>query len=392
MKEAGSDAIGVLRWGLRRYRLLVIACLVLGTVLLPLAASRVVKPADAEALVITQRLDMDLTALPRYGEAIFNNGEVAQAVAAQFGDGADFDDVIPNRVSLIADQDSIVYRIVGHDPDPQTAADIANTATATFLEALNVPGVGVGAFTLLSPAEPPEAPEKGVSRLVSVPVGVATGATLGLALLSILLVVRRPVIDPAGVEEATGVRPLGTVIVPRTRRGQFARAEEFRGLIPVCRRLLQLKTPAIVLVSRSRDERVRRQVSVALTDVLMRIREVRLTAPTELQKVIEERRAALSGNAEAQDRSGEDAITVVDSNDPLDLVQPPELTAAVLIAREGVSSAALRGAVLDHLGGSAEACVLLVKRGRRSKSGKRLPRKPAADAHEAEEVTLAESR
>jgi capsular polysaccharide biosynthesis protein len=392
MRESGSDALGVLRWGLRRYRVLFVACLLLGIAVLPYAASRLVKPADAEALVITQRLDMDLTALPRYGEAIFNNGEVAQAVAAQFGDGGDMGDVIPDRVSLVADQDSIVYRVVGHDPDPQTAADIANAATTTFIEALNVPGVGVGAFALLSPAEPPAAPGRGVSRLVAVPVGVATGVVLGLALVSILLVVRRPVIDPAGVEEATGVRSLGTVTLPRTRRGQFARTDDFRGLIPVCRRLLRLKTPTIVLVSRSRDEGVRQHVSVALTDVLMRIREVRLTGPAHLQQVIEDRRAGLAPNAERSDRSDAGALTVVDSTDPLDLVQPPELTAAVLVAREGVSSAALRGAVLDHLGGSAEACVLLVKRGRRSRSGSRLPRKAAADREQADDVALAESR
>jgi hypothetical protein len=301
-------------------------------------------------------------------------------------------DVIPDRVSLVADQDSIVYRVVGHDPDPQTAADIANAATTTFIEALNVPGVGVGAFALLSPAEPPAAPGRGVSRLVAVPVGVATGVVLGLALVSILLVVRRPVIDPAGVEEATGVRSLGTVTLPRTRRGQFARTDDFRGLIPVCRRLLRLKTPTIVLVSRSRDEGVRQHVSVALTDVLMRIREVRLTGPAHLQQVIEDRRAGLAPNAERSDRSDAGALTVVDSTDPLDLVQPPELTAAVLVAREGVSSAALRGAVLDHLGGSAEACVLLVKRGRRSRSGSRLPRKAAADREQADDVALAESR
>ncbi len=395
MKDSGSDAIGVLLWGLRRYRVMFVACLLLGAAVLPFAASRVVRPADAEALVLTQRLDMELTALPRYGEAIFNDGQVAQAVAAQFGGGGDVGNVIPDRVSLVADQDSIVYRVVGHDPDPQTAADIANAATATFIDALNVSGVGVGAFTLLSPAEPPPAPKKGVSRLVAVPVGVATGTLLGLALVSILLVVRRPVIDPAGVEEATGVRALGTVIVPRTRRGRFARAEDFRGLIPVCRRLLMLKTPTIVLVSRSREERVRRQVSVALTDVLMRVREVRLTGPAEVRQVIEHRQAALAPNAGGQDRSdtdGSDGLTVVDSTDPLDLVQPPELTAAVLVAREGVSSAVLRGAVLDHLGGSAEACVLLVKRGRRSRSGYRLPRKAATDTQQAEEVVLAESR
>jgi hypothetical protein len=56
------------------------------------------RSADVEALVIAQRLDMELAALPRYGQAVFNNGEVARAVAATDDDKAA--DVVPGRVSL----------------------------------------------------------------------------------------------------------------------------------------------------------------------------------------------------------------------------------------------------------------------------------------------------
>ena len=56
---------------------------------------------------------------------------------------------------------------------------------------------------------------------------------------------------------------------------------------------------------------------------------------------------------------------MVDSSDPLDLVQPPEWTAAVLVVPEGIGAAALRAAVVEHLGGSAEARLLLTKRGPR---------------------------
>ena len=43
----------------------------------------------------------------------------------------------------------------------------------------------------------------------------------------------------------------------------------------------------------------------------------------------------------------------------------PELTATVLVFREGIRSAALRDAVVEHLGGSAEARLLMVRRGKR---------------------------
>jgi capsular polysaccharide biosynthesis protein len=368
MSEPGSDSIGVLRWGVRRHWQVFLVCLLLGAVVAPYAASSLEKPADAEALVIAQRLDMSLTALPRYGETVFDNGQVAEAVSQQFGGGVPLKDIVPDRVSLIADQDSIVFRVVGHDPDPQTAADVANTAAATFVTALNTPGAGVGAFTLLSEAETPAAPGPPLSRRLAVLVGVVAGIMLGLAAVSLLLAVRRPVIDAAGVDDATGVPALGVVTVPRTRRGQFARPDQFPGLIPVCRRLLRLKTPTIVLVSRSRDERLRGRVSVALTSVLMRVRDVQFIGPEDLHEVVSERQA-LDGNPGRRDLPHAEGLTVIDSNDPLDLVQPPDMTAAVLVAREGISSASLRAAVLEHLGGSAEARVLLVKRGRRAGSG-----------------------
>ena len=371
MSEPGRDAIGVLRWGLRRYWPLFLVCVVLGAVAAPLAARSVEKPAEADALIVATRLDMSLTAMPRYGETVFDNGQVAQAVTQGFGSVVPLKNVVPDRVSLVADQDSIVFRVIGHDPDPQTAADLANTAATTFVTALNGPGAGVGEFQLLSEAEPPPPPGPALSQKLALVVGAGTGVLLGLAALSLLLAVRRPVIDAAGVDDATGVPALGVVTVPRTRRGRSARPDQFPGLIPVCRRLLRLKTPTIVLVSRAREERLRRSLSVALTSVLMRVRDVRFIGPEDLHEIVSERRAALGaapGRRDLSDTDGPSGLTVIDSNDPLDLVQPPELTAAVLVAQEGISSAALRAAVLEHLGGSAEARVLLVKRGRRYRS------------------------
>jgi hypothetical protein len=135
----------------RRNRLLLVAWTVIVAVAIPIALlSRDDKPvADREALVIARQLDMNPQALPPSGETVFSNGEVAEAVATTFGVQAD--DVVPDRVSLAVDPDSIVLRVIGHDPDPGTAADIANVAAAAFLTELN--RAGVGSFTLLSPAD-----------------------------------------------------------------------------------------------------------------------------------------------------------------------------------------------------------------------------------------------
>jgi hypothetical protein len=74
------------------------------------------------------------------------------------------------------------------------------------------------------------------------------------------------------------------------------------------------------------------------------------------------------GNGRKRPRTGRQRLTVIDSSEPMDLVHPPHLTATVLVVQRGISGAALRAAVVEHLGGSAEARVLLVKRGRRARS------------------------
>jgi capsular polysaccharide biosynthesis protein len=366
MNEAGSDALHLLRWGLRRYRALFAACLLAGAVLAPYVAYQLTEPADAEALVVAQRLDMNISALPRYGQAVFNNGQVAEAVAAKFGPPARGGRIIPDRVSLVADQDSIVFHVIGTDSDPQTAADIANTAAGAFIQALNAPGVGVGAFTLQTPAAPPAPRGAGLSRVLAVPVGVAAGLALGLAVVSALLVARRPVIDGAAAEEATGVPSLGTVTVPRTRHGRVALPHQFRGLVPVCRHLLALPTSAVVVASRRRDTGIREQVSVAIATVLARVRDVRFMGPSRLAAMVEEHKPAANRPDPVEDgpTGGPVPLTVVESSEPLDLVQPPLSTAVVLVVPEGMAAAALRAAVVEHLGGSAEARLLMIRRGR----------------------------
>lgn len=347
----------MLRWGLHRYRLLFLVCLLLGAGVAPLLVSQQDAPTDAEAVVIATRLDMDLTALPRYGEAVFNDGTVARAVAGEFPDLGSADSLIPSRLTLVAEQDSIVFQVVGFDADPERAAALANVAAEAFVEALNEPGAGVGSFAVQSEAEPPAEVTNSLGTVLAVPVGLLAGAMLALAAVSLLLVIRRPVVDGADAEEATGIPSLGTVTVPRVRKGRVAPPDAFSGLIPVCRRLLTLPTPTIVLVSRPRDESLRSRLTPALAGVLGRVREVQMVGPSQLTDT-----AAPGSAAGAPDR-----LVVVDSSDPMDLVHPPELTATVLVIREGIPSAALRDAVIDHLGGSAEARLLIVRKGRRAR-------------------------
>jgi capsular polysaccharide biosynthesis protein len=395
MRAAGTDAIGVLRWGLRRYRALVVVCLLLGVVLAPLAVVQRGTVVEAEALVIAQRLDMSLTALPRYGQAVFNNGDVARAVATKFGDLGGFEDVVPDRVYVVAEQDSIVFRVIGMDVDPEAAAAIANTAADTFVQALNTAGAGVGTFALQSRAQPPTSEGGNSGLLLAVPVGLVAGLLLGLAVVSVLLVIRRPVIDGPDAEETTGVPVLGTVTIPRTRGGVTARPQEFAGLIPVCRRLLALPTPTLIMVSRRREERVRKQLSLALTSVLGGVRDIRFIGSSELQDVVAGQRAA-AASTQVQPPAAvapeADSLTLVDSSEPLDLVQPPHSTATVLVVPEGIGSTALRAAVVEHLGGSAEARLLLVRRGRRSRRTSEADERETREPKHHEPAAMADNR
>jgi capsular polysaccharide biosynthesis protein len=380
----------MLRWGLRRYRLLFLLCVLLGAALAPLAALQRNTVVEAEALVVAERLDMDLAALPRYGQAVFNNGEVTRAIVAQLGDDGDYDDVIPDKVQLVAEQDSIVFRVVGRDTNPKSAADIANTAARSFIDTLNGPGTGVGTFTLQSQAMAPAASSDAPRTLLAVGIGLGAGILLGLAVVSVLLVARRPIVDPADAEEATGVAALGTVVVPRTTRGAIVRPEQLAGLAPVCRRLLALSEPIVVLVSRPGEARVRQQLAVALANVLQRVRRVNFVGPPDLRELAGGPTAPPRPEDEPTTEGGTTRpLTLVDSNEPLDLVQPPESTATVLVVFEGIGASALRAAVTEHLGGSAEARLLLVKQ------GGRLPGQPVREVrrsrHSPTEETVSPS-
>lgn len=372
MGSARTDAVGVLRWGLRRYWWLLLLCVAIGAVLAPKYIQKVTAPStDATALVVAEKIQSNPITLPRYGEAVFNNGQVAQAVAAKYGKSGQLQDIIPNRVSLTDQQNSIVFQVTGHDRDPKVAAGLANTAAEAFVQGLNSGGTGVGRFMLQSSAQVQATPAPLVGSTTALAVAIAGGAILGLAFVTGLLVARRPVILPADAEEVTGVLTLGAVRVPRTRRARAGVPEAFAGLAPVCRQLLALPTSRVMLVSRRRDTKLRRRLSVALASAIQQVRDVHFIGHGDLASPVPEREVVAVGGREESDsgtrrslpaRASRPELTLVDSTEPLDLVQPPRSTAAVLVARQGISSSALQRAVVEQLGGSAVERILLVRR------------------------------
>lgn len=356
MSQSRTDAIGVLRWGLRRYLGTFLAVGFGVAVLLPLLL--LTRPAtfDAEVLVVAQRLDLGLVALPRYGEAIFDDGEVARRVAVQFGDGGDLEDVVPDRVSLLAEQDSVVMHVIGHDSDPVTAAAIANLAAEVFTASMNAPGEGVGAFAVQSRAVPPVESVEVIPALpYTVGIGLFGGIVLGLAVVSSILIARRPVVHVGDAASLTGFPVVGTVVVPRAGRGYEPSVEEIGGLVAVCRRLIALRAPAIRVVSTPDGEDQRRHLTTALLEI-----------------------ARLGTSDARQNGSSRPSLVLVDPAHPLEAVWLPDVV-TVLVVTEGTSAAALEAAVIEHLDDGGPAGLIMVRYGPRRSAREKGAVPPPAD-------------
>jgi hypothetical protein len=166
-----------------RYRLSVLVLLALGGVLAALALALHPRAYDARAVLIAQvegptpeRVDAETDALPAQAQQVFEDGIVDQAVIERFGRGRD--PVVPGRVSLLAEQDSVALYVIGHDRNPATAAAMANTAADAFA------GAGQGRWTLLTAATATDATSTVVpdAARMALPLSVTAAAALGAGL------------------------------------------------------------------------------------------------------------------------------------------------------------------------------------------------------------------
>lgn len=353
-----SDAVSTLAWGVRHFALVFAGCVLAVAALFTFLVTRGPPTYEASALVVAQQLGLDLAALHGHAETTFGDGEVARAITAQFGNVGDSDSIVPDRVSLSAEQDSIALRVSGHDSSAQGAADLANAAATAFVDRLNLSGEGVGSFELQSRARPPARSVQELPAAVVVALGLAAGAIMGLAAVSLLLIVRRPVLDAADAAETTGIPVMGTISLPRVRTGRNPALTDIGGLIPVCRRLLALRPQVIVLTNAGRSARQRHQIYLGLAGVLGQVRAVRLlTEPSQSDPTSDVDPGA--GSMHVDERAA--AITLVEGPGPFD-ADPSIASAAVLLVPEGIAEHALRSAVARHLGGPGSDRLLMLRR------------------------------
>ncbi|HEX3297037.1 MAG TPA: hypothetical protein VHR85_09485 [Nocardioides sp.] len=239
--ETGSDVFATLTWGLRRYVVLVLAMMLALGVLVPLLLSQRADVYQATAQVgpHTKLQLSNADPLPRIAESVFNNGAVEVAVRKQIGQPKG--NIIPSKVRLIAAQDNLVLEVQAHASTPEQAILIANTAAETFVIELGDYDASVAPFILTHQATFAKKVPKIAGGYASVALGLVAGLLAGVALVGLVLVIRRPVVEISTARDVTGSPVIGRIRLPR--RGPQDSEDRAIGLL--CRRLLTTSASTI---------------------------------------------------------------------------------------------------------------------------------------------------
>lgn len=347
------------------------------------AATLFVAPAsrtyESTALVIARELNVERSVLPRLGSAVFGSGAVANAVVADPALGGDAEDLIPDRLSLVAAEDSIVFIVQGRDSAPTDAARLANVAATAFVEQLNRGGAGIGEFALQAEAVVPSQPLSTLSTKLRVLVGGFAGILLGLGLVALVAAVRRPVVTSGDVERAVAVPVLGSMQLPAVTRRDSGPLRA-HGLATVARWLAALPPGRLVLISPRSATGIRQRVYVLLTVALWTLRPVRLEAAPPVIEAAEQHRLEVvrAGSAVRSRGTARDALVVVDGGSPIEIVDPARTTlSVVVIVPRGLSQRRLRRLTLDYQGQELVGVVLVDVRRRLPGSTTQRPRAKA---------------
>lgn len=266
------------RWVVRHYgrvvAALVVAALLVATVVT--LATRGDARYRATALVIATGVELRPEQIPRFAESVFDSGAVAERVVRAQGLAVDPRQMVPEQIEMDPVPDSIAFDVHGFSADPQQAAALANAAALAFVAELNKAGPGVGVFALQDPARVPATPARpGVPLPVAWLIAIVSAGLLSLALVGMLMGLRRPVLTPADAEKAAHKPVLATVTLSRSSR------DRAHGVRVLARRLLEVAAqgPAggppmvVALVGNSRTEVERREI-------VQRLQEYLASAPT----------------------------------------------------------------------------------------------------------------
>ncbi len=237
---------------------------------------------EASALVVANQLAIRPEGLPRFAEAVFQSGAVAER-ATSGPDALPFraSRLIPEQARLEPFENTVIMAVVGKSEDPQLAAAIANRVATEFLGELAKSGPGVGVFSVQDTARPPDTPLARPSGLEGAAVGFVAGVALAGGLLALWLVTRRPILTAADAARATESRVISVLVLERARRGSRPWGEPAPGAAALARQLFpDLAGMAAVLApAGAASERTR--VAVMVARVLSHSAVVHLVTSTE---------------------------------------------------------------------------------------------------------------
>jgi hypothetical protein len=346
--ESGSDVWATLMWGLRRYAALVLAMVLILGVLVPLLLNRRTPEFQATAQVgPTGPLVLaNTTPLPRIAESVFNNGAVEESLRSMLKQPKG--NIIPSKVQLIAAQDNLVLEVVAQAPSGKQAIAIANQAAIAFVIELGKYQNSVAAFSVQHHAGFAKKVPKLAGGSASVALGLLAGLLAGVALVGLLLVFRRPVVDTSAAQEVTGSPVVGRISLPR--HGHSGVGDD-RGVGLLCRRLLS--TPASTIHVAAPSQAQAQLLAASMTEAFGHMGAAR----------------------RPQKRSSDHSPDV----SPVPKVVAPESTDAwlsssdadsytVLLAPEGISARKLRLFAERHDTGAPTGVVVVSSKGGRVKS------------------------
>ena len=271
--EDSNDVFNVLGWGIRRHAWLISLCVLTFGLLLP-GLLHHAKEYDARAFVGPSGplAIPNINSLPRTGTTVFQNGAVADAVRHAFTPPLRASEpVIPSRVELIAPQDNVVFTVVGHGNTPKLAQRLANLAATTFDHEMNLYQKSVGPFAIQRAADLPANPRASVSGKMALALGMSGGLVVGVGLVALLMIIRRPVTNPQAARALSGAPVLARLHVTR-------QPTVIQGLPRLGQRLLRDPPSSILLVGSRGTAPERHRVALELSKIIASHRDVEVEA------------------------------------------------------------------------------------------------------------------
>lgn len=365
----GTDAASRLWWAVRRYLLLLVLLAALGGIAGVVAGS----VADAEyatsALIVAtpgERGDARSLAdqLPNFAYAVFANGQVAERAVSEGRLPVTPQELIDDYVELEPVEQSLAVRVAVSAGDPRLAAQTANRVAIALVAEMNSALTEVATFKFQEPARIPQEPLTAQRGARALAIGVLAGLLFAAGIVSLLVLVRRPVLAASEATDVAGVEVLGTPRLPRRGRGRASL--EVPGLSALISRLSDGNTVRCAFVGCRGSETDALRLASLTTSTLARKAPVVLVATGKAARQsaaahVDEDNVEVVDDPRSPAIDGRNHVVISGlSAHHVDVSQLlPAETAAALVVREGVRQSAVEDAASQFPDGDLAGVVFV---------------------------------